>query len=456
MMRRLAALSLALASCTTEPVSDETDPGNDLRGAPVAQSTEGAPGASNEPGDQAGEEPGDESSEEPDQDPGPQFEEQSLSPLVTDLCDEPTYSGVTWSTFTSAHFTLTFPAGSAPDVEHQQIADRLEQAYTDIRTNLGITAAPLITVNLSPSRVAAQANGKSMGRVWPNLRRYDVVYTGAADSYERVRYGKLLTAVLDYYTDSNNRYRLPVLATGVGELLDQSGRNLHDEYAKLMLSGDESRVRIAELESSDVYGENTGRAGSLVQFLVDRYGMPTFTDIYRATSVVWNGTCYVHGTGPCLDTPASMTALLDATLVAITGDSWSDVQPLWRAQLDDALARVSAGMSIETNVEVRNLFAVMDRAIATDDVAMYRSTLEGFYCEWGGDTERAAISDRAVHAYGTTTTHLLGLFDTGTKNFATASAFVMRVADAGLPMFQTIYLEHVPAGWRISYSPDWY
>jgi hypothetical protein len=436
MVLRLATSVLALSACTTDVLDDDRLPFP----APTATEVAGTNGT-----------------DDPDDtDTGPHFEEQGFTPVTADMCDEPTYTVLPWKTLTTPHFTLQFPGSSAPNTDRTEIAARLEAAYADIRMQLGITAAPQLIVNLSPSRVAAQANNKGMGRVWPNLQRYDVVYTGAADSYERVRYGQLLTRALDFYTDSMNRYRVPVLATGVAELLDQSARNLHDEYAKLLVAGVESRVRIAELDSGDVDGDNTGRSGSLVQFLVDRYGMEMFRDIYRATAVVWNGACYSHGQYGCLDTAAHVTAMLDGTLAQVTGESWADIQPLWQAQVEDALARVTAGMDAATISEVANLLAVMDSATANNDAALYRTTVEGFYCDWGGDAAREELSMRAVTAYGATQTTLLALYDTGIKNFATATALVMRVADDGLPMFQSMYVEHLPVGWRVTYSPDWY
>ena len=56
----------------------------------------------------------------------------------------------------------------------------------------------------------------------------------------------------------------------------------------------------------------------------------------------------------------------------------------------------------------------------------------------------------------TTRTELLALYNTGIKNFSTAQALVMRTADDGVPTFQTLQLEHVPAGWRVSWGPDWF
>jgi hypothetical protein len=376
--------------------------------------------------------------------------------LVTDTCDDPTYDTAPWKDYASEHFWLSFPEGSQADFDKVAIANRLEAAYADIRSQLGVANEPTLYVYLSPSRTAAAANYMGMGQAWTGYQRYDVVYTGAADSYELTRYGQLLTVSLDYYMDTANRYRVPVLATGVAELLDQSGRNLHNEYAKQLVAGNESRVRIAELDEGDVWGSNVGRAGSLVQFLVNRYGMLTFMDIYRQTAVTWSGNCYRNANYGCIESAEQVTALLDGVLQQTVGETFSELRPMWQAQVEDALVRISAGMDSDTVAEIKNVFAVMDKAITTDSAFLYRTTIEGFYCDWGGESSRTEIAARAVAAYGSMRTQVLAVYDTGTKNFATANAFVMRQSDDGIPMFETVNLEHLPVGWRVTYSPDWY
>lgn len=377
-------------------------------------------------------------------------------PLVADMCDEPTYSGTSWQTTTSEHFSLSALPGTPGDTERAAIAARLEAAYADIRTALGITAEPHLTVNLSPSRNAAVAHNRGFGRAWPNVGRYDVIYTGVGNSYEMLRYGQLLTVMLDFHVDPINRYRVPVLATGIAEYLDQSGRDLHAAYAQQLVAGVEARVRIAEMDSKDVNGRNYGRSGSLVQFLIDRYGMETFVDIYRASAVTWNGTCNVHMTYGCIATPDQLTSMLDGLLFTHTGDRWNDIQPLWLAEIEAAIDALPVGLDANATAEIENLLVVMDEAISNDNAAKYRTTIEGFYCDWGGDAERNAISARAVNAFGSVTTQVLALYDTGIKNFPTAQAFVMRTDNMGIPQFATFQFEQLPIGWRVTYSPDWY
>lgn len=429
MTRVLASLcSLSLAGCAAQTGSDE---------APAAPTADTDPRTAQ----------GDSTDTEPT--------EPEPTPLAVDMCDEPALAGVTWQTHTTPHFTLSYLPGTAAESDKLAIANRLESAYAEIRANLGVTTEPTFIVNLSPNRVAATQHNKGMGRAWANLNRYDVVYTGMADSFEMNHYGNLLTQVLDFHIDSANRYRIPVLSTGVMEYLDHSARNLHDAYAGQLLAGIESRVRIAELDANDVHGRNRGRAGSLVQFLVDRYGMEDFMTLYKATAAAWNGSCYSHFTYGCISTPDEVTAMLDGLLFAQHGEHWQDIQPLWQAEIEGAIARMPHGMSPTAEDEIANVFRVMDRAIANDDASMYRSAVEGFYCEWGGDAIRQQVSARAVTSLSDVSTQILALYDTGVKNFPTAQAFVMRTDRNGLPTFGTFNFEHLPVGWRMTWGPDW-
>jgi hypothetical protein len=184
--------------------------------------------------------------------------------------------------------------------------------------------------------------------------------------------------------------------------------------------------------------------------------MATFADMYRATAVSWNGYCYANATYGCISSAEALTAMLDGVLTAETGEGWSAVQPMWQAEVERALAREVRGMGPNIVTEIENVVRVMDKAVATDDAEMYRSTLEGFYCEWGGDAVRDTIAGRAVNAFGATQSKVLAIFDTGVKNFSTAQVLVQRTDQGGVTTFGTLLFEHVPLGWRVSYGPDWY
>ncbi len=376
--------------------------------------------------------------------------------LRIDTCNQKDYAGETWSTARSDHLVANYLPGTAAERDITDILARRETAYASIRSTLGVTAEPTFSVHLSPSRLAAAAHGLAYGRAWPGENRYQVIYTGAPGSYEMVRHGHELTHLIEYYIDPASARRLPILSEGLAEYLDQSNRDMHDAYAQQLLAGVETRVRVASFESSDVNGRNYGRAGSLVQFLIDRYGMAVFLDIFKRTSVTWSKGCWTSAVYGCIGTADALTAMLDGVLLAVTGEHWVDVQPEWEVEVQASLSSVRTHFPLADRKAVASLLATMDAAIANDDPALYRRTMESFYCEWGGESMREDIGARTVAAYGVTTTNLMRMYDTGVKNFTSARAIARRVDERGLVTVLNLSLERFPEGWKVTYGADWW
>lgn len=379
------------------------------------------------------------------------------TPVATDACDEPSFPGATWSSQSSAHVTLYYIAGTAADTDSAAILAAREAAFTNIAAALGVTPPGPIAVYLSPNRLAATSNGKGMGNAYPGSDRIEAVYTGAPGSFEMARPGTLMARTLEYYLDTANPKRIPILSVGLAEVLDQSGRDLHDAYALNLDAAVETRVRVNSFESSDLTGKNVGRAGSLVKFLIDRYGMATFLDIFKATVVTSISGCSLKSaTYGCINSAAALTSMLDGVLTAKTGDSWATVSALWKNAVDAHLASVNTSLPLADRTAIKNLVNLMDQAIETGDPAVYRSTMEGFYCEWGGDAMRTDIAQRVIDAYAGSTANIVRIYPTGTANFASARALVRRLDDRGNASLQALYLEKLPQGWRVTYGPDWW
>ena len=377
--------------------------------------------------------------------------------VATDACDDSTYAGESWSSTSSDHFTAWYLPGTAAEADAATILAVREAAYADIRTQLGIVETPTIDVYLSPNRLAAGAHGRGLGTAYPSLNRYEVVYPGSAQSFEVQRPGHMLARTLEYYIDTANAKRIPFLATGLAEYLDQSGRDLHDAYAVRLHSGAETRIRVSSLESTDTTGKNTGRAGSFVKFLIDRYGMATFLQMYKATAVTSVSGCTqksaVYG---CISSAAALTSMLDGVITAYTDDSWATVADLWKATVDSHLATASLSMPRSDRAAITNLVNVMDQAIVNGDAATYRSTMEGFYCEWGGEAIRDEIAQRTIDTYGSTSSVVARIYPTGIANFTTARVTVRRIDERNVTSYITLSVERFPEGWRVTYGPDWY
>ena len=379
----------------------------------------------------------------------------SATSLRTDACDE-AFADADWTVVESGHFVFHTIAGSAAHADLARIAAVREAAYDDIRAALEISEQPQLELYMSPNRVAAKAHGLSTGRAFPAAGRYEVVYTGAPDGYESVRYGHELTHVLAYHLDPGHVIHLGVLSEGLAEYLDQSGRDLHAAYASNLATAVETRTRVTEFEQRDVWGNNYGRAGSLVQFLGERYGMPAVVEMFQRSHLVWMDGCYRNPDAGCVNGPADIAPFLSVVLEAVTGEAWSDVEPVWGEIVHAALMSDRPSLSEADREQIVGLFRHMDSAIATNDAAAYRATMEGFYCDWGGEDIRSEIAARVVNAFDQTESIVVDAQSVGVKNFPAARAIVLRRDRAGNIQTPTFDLEKLPAvGWRITWGPDW-
>jgi len=379
------------------------------------------------------------------------------TPVATDDCTDPTYAGTDYVSTAAGHFVAYYIPGTAAETDVASILAAREAAYADISAKLNLATSPTISIYLSPNRLAAQAHSRSYGNAFPGSDRYEVVYNGAAGSFEKDRVGNLLTRTLEYYVDTANPKRLPILSVGLAEMLDQSGRDLDDAYALQLHANIETRVRENTFDSADVNGKNIGRAGSLVKLLVQRYGWATFLDIFKATAVASGGGCSMRSTTyGCINSAAALTAMLDGVISANTPDTWADVAADWKATMDSHLATVKVNMGLADKNAITNLVNLMDQAIETHDPAVYRSTMEGFYCEWGGDSMRDDIAQRTVDSLNGSSSSVLRIIPTSAGNFPTARALVLRVDGRQIRSFHTLSLEKFPQGWRVTYGPDWW
>src|SRR4029079_10554785 len=93
-----------------------------------------------------------------------------------------------------------------------------------------------------------------------------------------------------------------------------------------------------------------------------------------------------------INSTTALTNMLDGVLTAETGDSWATVAAAWKAQVESHLATVKMNLATAAKNAITNLVNLMDQAIATGDADVYRSTMEGFYCEWLGEAGRADIA----------------------------------------------------------------
>jgi hypothetical protein len=373
-----------------------------------------------------------------------------------DSCEEPTYSGAVWTRYQTEHFSFYTLAGTAAERDIQAIASVRETAYAALRERLGIQAEPHITVYLSPSRLAAEEHGRAFGVAWPGWDEYHVIYTGDEDAYESTHYGHELAHVLSYYADPSGRAQVPFLAEGLAELLDHSERDYHTAYAERLNAGLETRVYLTGFEDDDARGQNRGRAGSFVAYVEATFGMPGVLELIRATSVDWRSGCYRHRVVGCISDATALGRLLEHGVDEALGASWEAVRAGWEQVVRAALDETTSEIEGPERAEIQHLLAVADWAINTSDAAAFRSTMEGFYCEWGGEALRGEIAARAVSAQHGVRTELVALYAVGTQNYPSAVAVATRTDHRGVSSAHMVELERISGTWRIAWSPDWH
>ncbi len=381
-----------------------------------------------------------------------------LAPLLLDSCDDPSYTDAPWLETTSSHLILRYPAESAPAADIAQIVANRERAYEQIRATLGVAEQPTITIYLSPNRLAAEAHSLGMGVAFEDEGRIEVIYTGAADGFESVRYGHELSHVLADRLVGDGRQGLRILDEGVAEMLDQSRRNRHDSYLREARAfSARAADDLTAFDAGDIWGRQHERAGSLAQYLVDTFGWGTMVELFEATAVSWDQGCYRHPTVGCVDSPEKLAAVLDAGLRAVAGTGWQSVRAGWAEALADArLNLADTTLTAADRSAVRSLLAHMDHAMTAGDAAEYRTTLDGFYCDWGGEPERQRIAAKATSGGAEVQSKLLELQDIDMTNFPGAIALVERTDDSGATQEMLLWLERLPeVGWRVTWGPDW-
>lgn len=380
------------------------------------------------------------------------------SPLQLDACDDPVYAGHDWSAATFGPVTLRFLEGTAAALDLRSIGQARLSAYHDIQQFLGQTADPQVTVVLSPNRAAAVHHGHGVGGASVEKAQVEVIYTGAADSYERLRPGHELAHVLAGRAAGGGK-RLPLLDEGLAELLDASGRDHHQAYVDQLLAGAVPNGFVAQFDDRDVWGKNYGRAGSFVKFLVDRYGRERFLQLWAAATVTQNGWVMTTSAGDKVRNGVELETAIDRWVREIYGEPWDVLRREWMAALAPYFEAGPSTVSAEDQRQIAGVIGALDEALTAGDAAAYRSALEGFYCDQWPDAVKERISRGAVEGRGEVETRLLAVRPLGIRNFREVFVQALRVERRGAEGLNEVpvqlWLEHFPTGWRVSWATQW-
>jgi len=372
--------------------------------------------------------------------------------LATDFCDEVSFGKNAWVDARRENVTLRYMPKTAAETDLETIAAVRNTLYVEIAAALGVAAPGNITIVLSPNRATAQENGYGKGVAYASLNRIEVLWLGHPDSYEVASPGHELTHVIASKVDGQDH--LPFLDEGLAELLDGSGRDLHEAYVRDLRAGMDSAY-LTRFSDGDVWGDHYGRAGSFVKFLVARGGMTKFLEIWKANAVTWSGGGYLTKSGVGVKTGADLETAIDKASRATYGVGFEALRLEWQTTLTPYLEAPAQTVTAEDAAAIGNVIANLDWADTHGNAAMLRSTMEGFYCDWQTDDSRAAIASSAVESRGNVQSQVISLFPISRRNYSQAVAHTIRRetrSTGEISYASKVWLEKFPMGWRVTYA----
>ena len=377
--------------------------------------------------------------------------------VATDACDESPFADASWERRPGTRVSVNALVGTSAWEGSELLLSRYELLYEQIRSTLGVAETPEVEIFLSPSRVAARQHGKRTGIAYPKTGVIEALHVGSPDEYENLHPGYLLTRILapNLVDAGAGEYILPVLARGLGELMDHSSRDLHLAYAYELVTANENQSSIARLSELDLEGQAPGSAGSLVQHLVEAFGMPRFRDILQASAVTWQSGAYYHETVGSLDDGSDLEAVLADALDTVADASWTVTRDEWQSKLVSVLSQSLPEVAEPDRADLANLVALADLALNSDDSAAYRSTMEGFYCVGWSEQDRLAKAEAMVTSYGRATTRILKIYPTATRHFRSARILATRSFGDGNATTTFYDAEKFPGGWRFTWAAEW-
>jgi hypothetical protein len=248
---------------------------------------------------------------------------------------------------------------------------------------------------------------------------------------------------------------LPVLGLGLQRQYDGSGDDLHQDYAYKLVLNFEPRARMVAFQDSDAWGDNEGLSGSLIQHLFEDFSAAEVAVLLDETKVMWQSGCYQHEALGCVSDAETLEQVLDYGTQSALGAPWAAVRSTWEEKVRQALEGRLPELESEDRQQVVNLVQAADLAVNQGDAEMYRSIMEGFYCDWLGEEGRWDIAERVVSSLSGVQSEVISVYPAGTANFATARASILRTEGDGTVTSTWADVEHFPAGWRITWTPDW-
>jgi hypothetical protein len=204
----------------------------------------------------------------------------------------------TWINSESEHFIYKYLRKSAAMKDIKQIKINREIAYKNISEFLGIKTEKKIIIYFVPDLKTAIELKMMVDAAVPHLNFASLIYNEHPLCREKVSFGHEIAHLLVYYWDKQI-YHLEILEEGLAVYLDQSGSNKHLDFLNVInyCLGKVSVDLTFDVEQKSK-SVNYSKAGSIVKFLIEAYGVKKFKQLYRASLIDRNGQFFMYKNEP--------------------------------------------------------------------------------------------------------------------------------------------------------------
>ncbi len=381
-----------------------------------------------------------------------QEHKETQSPFITDWCDDDPKSNVDFVSYSSGSFTLYYLPGTAAERDREDILNKRNSALATIENMLEIKEDRVIDIYMAPNRLAAKLHNIGTGVAHPEQGRIEVLYLDDPQSYEQSRYGHEVTHVVVYHIDPV-RDHLPFIEEGLAEFFDHSGRDYHLGFVQRSQAYKLDLAAAIQLNNNDVKGINRSKAASFIQTLFDiDPDVDKFKAFYSGCYIYWSGDDPYTPDGKSIDAD-QLIEIIDQQLLVHYGITFEEFNKQWLDNLAPLLNVEPPYLAEGDLNEIKQLFTVRDQAMSEGNAELYRSTMEGFYCDSWSDSERMSIAEHTISKAAAGRSMVIEAFYLSIVNYASALVYFEKTVNGRTEILRAFF-EHYPLGWRFTWVED--
>jgi hypothetical protein len=381
-------------------------------------------------------------------------QEKKESPLTTDWCNDDTKANVDFLSYSSGSFNLHYLPGTAAERDREEILDKRNSALVNILETLQVQEDRIIDIYMVPNRRCAMAHNIRTGAAFPWKADIHVLYLDQPQTYERIHYGHEVTHIAAFHIDPDHLYHFRILEEGLAEFLDRSGRNYHQSFVQECFAYKLDLQTAVQLNEDDVLCRSYAKAASFIQNLFDiSPDAEQFKAFYKGCYMFYSWDETPLGPDNQNLNVQKLIQLIESQLIEHYGITLNQFNNQWLTKLTPLAANGPIYLPADDIYEIQQLFTIRDQAISEGSPELYRSTMEGFYCDVLTDSERMLIAEHATYQLPPVKSNLIEVFDLGIRNFPFALAYFEKNINGNIETFKA-YLERYAVGWRFFYVED--